>query len=50
MSEPVQQLDEDKKVRQRKRSLAIALILGLLVVLFYVTTIFRLGGNVVRPF
>ena len=32
--------------RQRMRSLAIALALGALVVLFYVATIVRLGGNV----
>ena len=31
---------------RRKRSIAIALVLVGLVVLFYVTTIVRLGGNV----
>jgi hypothetical protein len=31
---------------RRKRSLALALILGGLVILFFVTTIVRLGGNV----
>ncbi len=31
---------------RRKRSIAIALVLVALTVLFYVTTIVRLGGNV----
>lgn len=36
--------------RRRTRSIAIALILAALVVLFYVATLVRLGGNVVnRP-
>ena len=32
--------------RRRKRSIALALILAALVVLFFVTTIVRLGGSV----
>jgi len=32
--------------RQRSRSIAIAVVLVGLVVLFYLATIFRLGGNV----
>jgi len=32
--------------RRRRRSIAVALVLVGLVVLFYVTTIVRLGGNV----
>jgi hypothetical protein len=40
----------ERKRRQRKRSLAIAGILVALVVLFFIVTIVRLGGNVaVRP-
>lgn len=40
----------DAKRRQRIRSVAIALALGFLVVLFYAATIVRLGGNVMnRP-
>ncbi|MQT13901.1 hypothetical protein [Segnochrobactrum spirostomi] len=36
--------------RRRARSLAIALVLGGLVILFYVVTIVKLGGNVLnRP-
>ncbi|HEY8246582.1 MAG TPA: hypothetical protein VIG38_04800 [Hyphomicrobium sp.] len=42
--------DKERQKRQRMRSLAIALALGALVVLFYVATIVRLGGNVMnRP-
>ncbi len=40
------ELNEDELRRRRTRSIAIALILAGLVVLFYVTTIVRLGGNV----
>jgi len=32
--------------RQRTRSIAIALVLGFMVLLFYAATIVRLGGNV----
>jgi hypothetical protein len=36
--------------RRRKRSIAIALALAALVVMFYVATLVRLGGNVLnRP-
>lgn len=36
--------------RRRMRSIAIALALGALVVIFYVATLVRLGGNVLnRP-
>ena len=42
--------DDERKRRQRKRSVAIAWILVGLVVLFFIVTIVRLGGNVaVRP-
>src|SRR5262249_58897040 len=42
--------EEERKRRQRKRSLAIAWILFALVVLFFVVTIVRLGGHVAdRP-
>jgi len=42
--------DDERKRRQRKRSLAIAWILVGLVVLFFIVTMVRLGGNVaVRP-
>jgi hypothetical protein len=45
MSENRAWSDEDLKKR-RRRSIAIALILAGMVVLFYVTTLVRLGGNV----
>ncbi len=38
--------DQDDQKKRRRRSIAIALILVSLVVLFYVITIVRLGGNV----
>jgi hypothetical protein len=34
--------------RRRKRSIAIALILGALVVLFFITTLVHLGGAVAQ--
>ncbi len=36
----------DQARRQRMRSIAIAVCLGLLVIMFYAATIVRLGGNV----
>ena len=43
-------LTEEQKRRQRARSIAIALVLGALVVLFYVVTIVKLGPGVLnRP-
>jgi len=42
--------DRERNRRRRLRSIAIALALAALVVLFYVATIVRLGGNVLhRP-
>ncbi len=44
------ELSAEAKRLQRMRSIAIALALGFLVVLFYAATIVRLGGNVMnRP-
>jgi hypothetical protein len=41
---------DERQRRQRKRSLAIAWTLAGLVILFFIVTIVRLGGNVaVRP-
>ncbi len=37
---------DDNAARQRKRNIAVALILAGLVVLFYVITIVHMGGNV----
>ncbi|XSG80991.1 MAG: hypothetical protein ACPW61_07740 [Methyloligella sp. ZOD6] len=38
--------DEEFKRRRDKRSIAIALVLAGLVILFFIVTIVRLGGNV----
>jgi hypothetical protein len=41
---------QERERRRRMRSLAIALALAALVVVFYVATLVRLGGNVLnRP-
>jgi hypothetical protein len=42
----MQDADKERKRRQRMRSVAIAWILAGLVLLFFVVTIVRLGGNV----
>ena len=42
--------EQETKRRQRMRSIAIGLALGGLVLLFYIATLVRLGGNVLnRP-
>ena len=41
-----ERIELERKRRQRYRSIAIALVLGALVLLFYIATIVRLGGNV----
>jgi len=41
-------LTEEQKRRQRARSVAIALALGALVLLFYVVTIVKLGPGVLQ--
>ena len=46
----MQDAEQERKRRQRMRSLAIAWILAALVVLFFIVTIVRLGGHVAdRP-
>ena len=46
----MQDAEKERQRRQRMRSVAIAWILAGLVVLFFIVTIVRLGGNVaVRP-
>ena len=40
--------EQERKRRQRMRSLAIAWILAGLVLLFFIVTIVRLGGNVMQ--
>jgi hypothetical protein len=38
--------EQERERRRRMRSIAIALALGGLVLLFYIATLVRLGGNV----
>jgi hypothetical protein len=46
----MQDAEQERKRRQRMRSLAIAWILAALVILFFIVTMVRLGGNVAeRP-
>jgi hypothetical protein len=40
--------DQERTRKQRMRSIAIGLALAAVVVLFYVATIVRLGGNVAK--
>jgi len=43
-------LTDEQRRRRRSRNIAIAAVLGILVVLFYLVTLFKLGGNVAnRP-
>lgn len=42
----MQDAEKERKRRQRMRSVAIAWILAGLVLLFFIVTIVRLGGNV----
>jgi len=42
------ELSPEAKARQNRRSIAVALALGFLVVLFYAATMVRLGGNVLN--
>lgn len=43
-------LSDAQKKRQRNRSIAIAIVLGLLVVMFYAVTIVKMGPGIVnRP-
>lgn len=42
--------DEDPRGARRRRSIAIGLLLGAMVVMFYLATMIRMGGNVInRP-
>ncbi|WP_180967014.1 hypothetical protein [Cohaesibacter celericrescens] len=42
------QLTDEQKKRQRNRSVAIAVTLGLLVVMFYAITIVKMGPDVLN--
>ncbi|MCT4656882.1 MAG: hypothetical protein N4A65_13825 [Cohaesibacter sp.] len=44
------QLNEDQKKRQRSRSVAIAVTLGILVAIFYAVTLVKMGPGIInRP-
>ena len=43
--EVIANVEEEHKARQRKRSIAIALSLLFLAVLFYVVTLVKMGGS-----
>ena len=47
-SSQVPQLSPEEQKRRRKRSLAIALTLGVMVALFYAVTIAKLGPQVLQ--
>lgn len=40
------QLSEEQRKRLRARNIAVALVLAALVVLFWVVTVFKMGGDV----
>ena len=46
MKTPVEPFGPADMIRRRKRAIAMALILGGLVVLFFITTIVRIGGTI----
>ncbi|MEM7427751.1 MAG: hypothetical protein AAF441_16785 [Pseudomonadota bacterium] len=46
MNSPVR--DDQDAARRRKRSIVLGLVLGALVVLFYVITIVHMGGDVAK--
>jgi hypothetical protein len=46
MANPVQPFSPEDLARRRRRSIAMGVILAVMVVLFFVTTLVRLGGTV----
>jgi hypothetical protein len=46
MSSTVEPFSPEDMARRRKRSIVLALVLAGLMVLFFITTLVRLGGNV----
>jgi hypothetical protein len=46
MEKPVQPFTPEDMARRRRRSVALAVILAILAVLFFVTTVVRLGSSV----
>jgi hypothetical protein len=46
MEQPKQNLTPEQLALRRRRSIVLAFVLGGLALLFFITTIVRLGGNV----
>ena len=46
MAEPVQPFSPEDMARRRKRSIVLAIALAALMVIFFVSTLVRLGGSV----
>jgi hypothetical protein len=46
MAKPVQPFTPEDLARRRKRSIALAVVLAVMVALFFITTIVRLGSTV----
>jgi hypothetical protein len=46
MAEPVQPFSPEDMARRRKRSIVLAIVLAALMVIFFVSTLVRLGGSV----
>jgi hypothetical protein len=46
MTDEHEDSDEVIKARRRKRAIALGIVLGAVVILFYAMTIARMGGNV----
>lgn len=48
MNNPLQPFSPEDMARRRKRNIALALFLAALMVLFFVTTLVRLGANIME--
>jgi hypothetical protein len=48
MAEAPQPFTPEDLARRRRRSIAMAIVLVVLIVLFYLSTLFRLGGNIIE--
>ena len=46
MAEPAKQAEDEIRARRRRRSIALALVLGALVLIFYVLTIAKMGPGI----
>ena len=46
MAEPVQPFSPEDMARRHKRSIVLAIVLAALMVIFFVSTLVRLGGSV----